>query len=278
MGFTVGIAGLGLMGGSLAKAFHAQEDIQVLGFDRDETVLSRAKLQEATDGCLTEENISECDYIFIALYPKATIEFVEKNAPYIGKNTVVVDCAGTKRAVCESCFAAAKKYGFRFIGGHPMAGTQFSGFRYSRASMFDKANMILVPDKDEKIETLEALKALLVKIGLRGITITTAEQHDEIIAFTSQLAHVVSNAYVKSPNAKIHKGFSAGSYRDLTRVARLNAEMWTELFLENGDNLANEIDCIVSELKKYSAAIKKNDADKLCALLAEGSKLKESID
>ena len=88
----------------------------------------------------------------------------------------------------------------------------------------------------------------------------------------------MSNAYVKSPNAKIHKGFSAGSYRDLTRVARLNAEMWTELFLENGDNLANEIDCIVSELKKYSAAIKKNDADKLCALLAEGSKLKESID
>lgn len=277
MGFTVGIAGLGLMGGSLAKAFHAQEDIRVLGYDRDESVISRAKLQNATDGCLTKENISECDYIFIALYPNAVIDFVEKNAPLIGKNTVVVDCAGTKRSVCERCFKTAARYGFRFIGGHPMAGTQFSGFRYSRASMFDKANMILVPDKDEKIETLEALKALLVKAGFKGITITTAEQHDEIIAFTSQLAHVVSNAYVKSPNAKVHSGFSAGSYRDLTRVARLNAGMWTELFLENGDNLANEIDCIVSELEKYSDAIKKNDAERLCSLLEEGSRLKESI-
>ena len=158
-----------------------------------------------------------------------------------------------------------------------MAGTQFSGFKYSRATMFDKASMILVPDKDEKIETLENLKEILVKIGFKSVTITTGEEHDRIIAYTSQLAHVVSNAYVKSPNAKVHKGFSAGSYKDLTRVARLNSHMWTELFMENKENLTREIDGIIAELKKYSDAIKNNDEKELEKLLSEGSKIKAEV-
>lgn len=273
----IAVAGLGLIGGSLAKAFRTLPEAEVLGYDIDNTTIMRAKLVDAMDAVMDEENIKECDYIFVALYPKATQDFLEKFAPYIGKNTVVVDCAGTKRGVCEQGFALAKENGFCFVGGHPMAGTQFSGFKYSRASLFDKASMILVPAKDEKLEVLQALKELLVKIGFKSVTITNAAEHDRIIAYTSQLAHVVSNAYVKSPNARVHKGFSAGSYRDLTRVAKLNSTMWAELFLDNSDNIASEIDGIISELEKYSKAIKENDKETLTQLLNEGTIIKESI-
>ena len=273
----IAVAGLGLIGGSLAKAFLNIENTKVLGYDIDDSTIMRAKLEGALIDPLTEKNIKQCDYIFIALYPKATLEFIEKFADHISEKTVVVDCGGIKRSICEKCFSIAKEHGFCFVGGHPMAGTHNSGFKYSRASMFDKASMILVPSKDEKIEVLQSLKELLVKIGFKSVTITSADEHDRIIAYTSQLAHVVSNAYVKSPNARVHKGFSAGSNRDLTRVAKLNPHMWTELFLENGDNLIFEIDTIIKELQKYSDAIKNNDREELYRLLDEGSKIKESI-
>ncbi len=273
----IAVVGLGLIGGSLARALKGLENVKVLGYDIDESTVLQSKLFGVTDEVLSEKNIGECDYIFIALYPKATEKFLEDNLKHIKKGAVVVDCAGVKTSICEKCFELARSGGFRFIGGHPMAGKQFSGFKYSTATLFEKASMILVPDKDEKIETLENLKAILVKIGFKSVTITTAEEHDRIIAYTSQLAHVVSNAYVKSPNAKVHKGFSAGSYKDLTRVARLNPQMWTELFMENKENLVTEIDGIIAELQKYSDAIKNNDEKELEKLLSEGSKIKAEV-
>lgn len=273
----IAVVGLGLIGGSLARAFLNVENTQVLGYDIDESTIIRAKLEGVHIDPLTKENIKECDYVFIALYPGATVEFLKDFAKHISKKTIVVDCGGIKRAICEECFRIAQKHGFCFVGGHPMAGTHFSGFKYSRASMFDKASMILVPSKNEKIEVLQNLKDLLVKVGFKSVTVTSAAEHDRIIAYTSQLAHVVSNAYVKSPNARVHKGFSAGSYRDLTRVAKLNPAMWTELFLENGDNLTFEIDTIISELQKYSDAIKNGDREELFKLLDEGSKIKAEV-
>ena len=273
----IAVVGLGLIGGSLARGFTALEKTEVLGYDIDESTVLQAKLYGAIAQELTEDNMKECEYIFVALYPKATEKFLADNLKNIAPGTVVVDCAGVKTSICEKCFKLAKKGGFRFIGGHPMAGTHFSGFKYSRATMFDKASMILVPDKDEKIETLEKVKAILVKVGFKSVTITTAEEHDRIIAYTSQLAHVVSNAYVKSPNSRVHKGFSAGSYKDLTRVAKLNPGMWTELFLENKENLIGEIDTIIAELQKYSDALKADDRETLERLLDEGSKIKESV-
>lgn len=274
---NIAVVGLGLIGGSLARALKTLENVRVLGYDIDESTVLQAKLYGAITEELTEDNMKECDYIFVALYPKATEKFLTDNLKNISPKAVVVDCAGVKTEICKTCFEIAKKGDFRFIGGHPMAGTHFSGFKYSRATMFDKASMILVPDKDEKIETLEKLKAILVQIGFKSVTITTAEEHDRIIAYTSQLAHVVSNAYVKSPNSRVHKGFSAGSYKDLTRVAKLNPGMWTELFLENKENLISEIDGIIAELQKYSDAIKADDRETLCSLLDEGSKIKESV-
>ena len=273
----IAVVGLGLIGGSIAKAFKDIEDVTLFGYDMDAVTMARARLEGAIDDEMTRENLLECDFVFVALYPKACEKFLSQYAPSISKKAIVIDCGGTKRGICKEGFRLANEYGFTFMGGHPMAGTQFSGFKYSRASMFNNASMILVPQKDERLETLQKVKNLLVMIGFKSVTISSAEEHDRIIAYTSQLAHIVSNAYVKSPNARVHKGFSAGSYRDLTRVAKLNPRMWTELFLENSDNIAFEIDNIIAELTKYSDAIKKGDEEALEKLLEEGTKIKESI-
>lgn len=275
---TVGIVGLGIIGGSLAKAFKFNTDYTVLAHDIDEVSYKRAVLVNAVDGKLTDENLGDCDFVFVALYPNAAVEYMERNAHLINPGTIVLDCCGVKECVCPPLFELAKKHGFHYVGGHPMAGRQFSGFRYAEANLFKGACMILVPKPGEDIVLLEKIKKCLTKAGFAHVTVTTAEKHDEIIAYTSQLAHVVSNAYVKSPRAEAHKGFSAGSYKDLTRVAKLSETMWTELFLENRKNLVSEIDFIIDSLTEYRDALAENDAQKLCLLLREGRERKERID
>ncbi len=271
----IGIVGLGLIGGSFAKAFHANTEDQVFGYDNDPLAIKLANLTESMDGELSDQTIGECDYIFLSVYPDAAIQYLSDHAVQIKKGAVVIDCCGVKRSVCDACFPLAAENGFHFLGGHPMAGIQFSGFKYSREDLFQNAGMILVPKPDEDIRLLEAVKNLLKKAGFSSVTMTTAEKHDEIIAYTSQLAHIVSNAYVKSPNAQIHKGFSAGSYKDLTRVARLNEFMWTELFMANSDYLVKEVDFIIESLAQYSAALKNKDSASMLALLREGRECKE---
>jgi prephenate dehydrogenase len=189
-----------------------------------------------------------------------------------------MDCCGTKRVVCQACFPLAKEYGFTYIGGHPMAGTQYSGYKYARANLYKGAPMVLVPPVFDDIELLSRAKELLAPAGFGRFSVTTAEKHDESIAFTSQLAHVVSNAYIKSPTALGHKGFSAGSYKDMTRVAWLNPPMWTELFLENRENLLAELDTIIASLSAYRDALERRDAETLERLLEEGKRRKEEVD
>lgn len=275
---TVGIVALGLIGGSLAKAYKRTEGIRVLAYDINESIVDFANLSGAVDGMLTMDNIAECDLLLLAAYPKASEEYLIKAAPYISKHTVVMDCLGTKRAICEVGFPLAEKYGFTFVGGHPMAGTHNSGFKYAKDNMFKGAPMVIVPPRYDDMELLEQIKELLAPVGFGSITVTTAETHDEMIAFTSQMAHIVSNAYIKSPTAGGHKGFSAGSYKDLTRVAWLSPEMWTELFLENGDNLIKELDFLVEKLTEYRDAIKNNDSETLIRILDEGRMRKKEID
>ena len=212
------------------------------------------------------------------VYPGAAVEALKQAAPLLRKDAVVCDLCGVKRAVCEPCFELAKEYGFTFIGGHPMAGKQFSGIKYADGELFRNATMILVPREREDLFLVSRLSDLLRETGFRSVTITTAEKHDEMIAFTSQLAHVVSNAYIKSPTAAEHLSFSAGSYRDLTRVAKLNETMWTELFLDNAEHLGFELDCIIRSLQEYRDAIAEGDAKTLCRLLREGRERKETID
>lgn len=275
---VIGIVGLGLIGGSLAKATKKNTNHKVYGFDISETTIKSALKEKSINKELTSENLNECDYVFIPLYPEAVKDYLVKNANNFKENAVVIDCAGVKRCVCEDCFNIAEQNGFTFIGGHPMAGTQFSGYENAKDTMFHNAPFILTPKENEDILTLANAREVIISIGFGRVSVMTAERHDKLIAFTSQLAHIVSNAYIKSPSSTQRKGISAGSYKDLTRVAYLNENMWTELFLENKDNLIFELDYLINELKKYSDAMKNDDAVELKKLLKEGREAKERAD
>ena len=274
---TVGIVGLGLIGGSFARAY-AQAGHRVLAADTDGSVLEFAKLSGAVEGTLTEGNTGTCDLVLVAVYPRAAVEYVTRMAPRFSKSALVIDCCGTKRLVCEALFPVSAEHGFRFLGGHPMAGTHNSGFKYSRANLFHGAPMVLVPPDFDDVALLNRAEELLAPAGFGKFSFTTAQRHDEMIAFTSQMAHLVSNAYIKSPTAGAHKGFSAGSYKDMTRVAWLNPEMWAELFLENRDCLPGELDSFLESLSRYRAALEQGDRETLTRLLDEGRRRKEEVD
>ena len=274
----VGIVGLGLIGGSFAKAYSNHDDHEVLGFDINEDVMKKAFDEKTISGELNENSIVSCDLLLIALYPQKSVEYLEKMAPYISKETMVIDCCGVKGYVCERCFPIADKYGFTFIGGHPMAGRHYSGYEYSMKNMYNGSSMVLVPQSLDDEAVIERAKKLLSPIQFGTFTVCDAKRHDSMIAFTSQMAHIVSNAYVKSTTARDHDGFSAGSYKDLTRVAWLNENMWTELFLENKDSLLTELNCFINSISEYRDAIENDDADTLRKLLYDGKMCKEEID
>ena len=273
----IGILGLGLIGGSLARAY-AIAGHTVYAIQRNENMLSFAMLAGAVHGKLNEETIPQCDLLLLSIYPGGCADWMEKNAPLISKNALVIDCCGIKREVCRRCFPLAEKYGFTFVGGHPMAGSQFSGFKYSRSTLFQGQPMVLVPPRFDDMELLDRCKTALAPCEFGSFSVTTAEDHDKMIAFTSQMPHILSNAFIKSPTALHHKGFSAGSYKDLTRVAWLNATMWAELFMENKDNVLSELDFYIDSLKAYRDAISEDNMDKLTVLLEEGKRRKEEVD
>lgn len=275
----IGVVGLGLIGGSIAKSAKKNNpDIKVYGYDIVSSVKDYAILSGMIDSELNLETLAQCDGVFISLYPSDVVEYVKNNKKSFKKGAVVLDCAGVKRSVCSQCFKIAEENGFNFIGGHPMAGTQFSGIKNSKDTMFHNAGFVLVPKPSENIEVLSRARDLVVSVGFKRISVLSDERHDELIAYTSQLAHIVSNAYVKSPSALSHKGISAGSCRDLTRVAYLNENMWTELFMDNRDNLTREIDVLIENLREYSDALKEGDSDKLRTLLKEGKEAKEAAE
>lgn len=274
----IGIVGLGLIGGSIAKAIKNNTGYKAWGYDINMATVYKARLLEAIDGELTDKKLGECDVVIIALYPGAVVEYIEANAEKFKKGAIVLDCAGIKDGICERAWEVASKHGFTFVGAHPMAGVEFSGFEHSRKGLFNNASMILTPSPKTMIEILEKVKKLCLEIGFSNVVISTPKEHDRIIAYTSQLAHVVSSAYIKSETALSHKGFSAGSYRDMTRVARLNEDMWTELFLLNRENLAKELDGLINRLYEYKNAIEEGNEAELRRLLREGRERKALAD
>ena len=273
----VGILGLGLIGGSLARAY-AKAEHTVLACEIDEDILSFAQLAGVVHGQLDDSNISSCDLILLSVYSDASASWLERNGHYVAANTLIIDCCGIKKDVCDRCFRVADENGFTFVGGHPMAGSHFSGFKYSRSNLFQGAPMVIVPPRYDDPELLQRVKDALSPCGFKSFSVTTAEEHDKMIAFTSQMPHIISNAFIKSPTALLHKGFSAGSYKDLTRVAWLNPEMWSELFLSNKDYVLFELDYLMESLSAYRCALENNDRDMLIALLDEGRKRKEEVD
>ena len=268
----IGIVGLGLIGGSLAKAIKKNTPHRVFGLDVDVESLKKAFLTGAVDGEL--KDLGSLDMLIVALYPAATVRYVTENADKIDKKCIVMDVSGVKGAVCGPLFPLAREKGFTFIGGHPMAGVEFSGFDHAREALFKNASMVLVPDKNVTIDKLVAVKELFTALGFARMQVSTAEEHYTMIALTSQLAHVLSSAYVKSPSAVSHKGFSAGSFRDMTRVAKLNEDMWCELFFDNRENLLGEIDGLIARLSEYRAALYERDGDEMKRLLKEGREKK----
>ena len=273
-----GIVGLGLIGGSLARSIKFHSDHTVLGTDINETALLQARMVNAIDGELTEDGVGRCDVTLVALYPQAAVEWIKAHLDAFRPGSLVIDCCGVKRFVCGQLFPAFEGKQAVFIGGHPMAGRERSGFSYAQDDLFENASMILAPAPGTDVETIRRAKEIFLSIGFGRVRFTTPLEHDEMIAFTSQLAHVVSSAYVKTPLAPKHRGFSAGSFRDMTRVARLNETMWTELFLENDDLLLRETETLIQRLTEYRDALAARDEEGLRRLLREGREIKEALE
>lgn len=272
---NVAVVGLGLIGGSICKTLRKNTNHSIRGIETDEAALREALSQEAIHSAITPEELSGADVTFLCLYPEATIDFVRAHADCFAKGSIVVDVCGVKQAVVSAVSPLLRERGVIFIGGHPMAGREFSGFAYSTAELFRNASFILTPEPDTEQHAIFVVEMLAEQLGFGQIVRTTPKEHDRIIAFTSQLAHIVSNAYVKSPSLLMQKGFSAGSFQDLTRVAKLNEGMWTSLFLLNKEALLAELSTLEQHLDQYRQALEQEDGERLRELLRDGRLLKE---
>lgn len=270
------IAGLGIIGGSFAKAIKKYTNHRVIGINRSKAPLEKALACGAIDEIGDVQSLGSADLLILGIYPAAAVEFIEKNGRYIKKGCIVTDTSGIKSAICPQMTALAKKYGFTFVGSHPMAGKEKNGFDVSTADLFKGASFIVVPCGAPQ-SAVDLLTSLALSIGFGGVRMTDPQEHDRMIAFTSQLPHVLACAYVLSPQCKNHNGFSAGSYRDVSRVANINAPLWAELFLENRQPLTSELDLLIQNIKAIREAINQEDKQTLTGLLEQGRKVKEAL-
>lgn len=273
---NVVVVGMGIIGGSYAKALKKYTNHHIVGMNRSEAPLEQALAMGVIDKKGTAEDLEKADLIILCIYPQAAVEFIKKHAAYIKKNCIVTDTSGIKKDICPAMIRLAKENHFVFVGGHPMAGKEKNGFAASDADLFQNASYILVPCGAPRV-SINVLYHLALDLGFGGIRISTAEEHDRMIAFTSQLPHALSCAYVLSPQCPNHDGFSAGSYRDVSRVANINAELWSELFIENSENLTNELNILIDNLSKIKTAVEHKDAETLTALLNQGRAVKEAL-
>ncbi len=272
----IAVVGMGIIGGSFCKAIKKHTDHYVIGINRTKSTLEKALSDGAIDEIGDEKSLSSADIIILALYPNAAVGYVERYGGYIKKGAIVTDSAGIKTDICSKLKALSEKFGFKFVGSHPMAGKETNGYVSSDGDLFNGASYIIVPcgaDSDA-VKTLSSL-ALDLKFGM--VKISTPEEHDRMIAFTSQLPHVLACAYVLSPCCKNHVGFSAGSYRDVSRVANINAELWSELFMENREPLIAELDTLIDNIHAITDAVKASDTDRIKELLNKAHKTKEEL-
>ncbi len=270
------ICGLGLIGASLAKTLQKNTNHKIFGWNRTQSVTEKA----LRDGVIDESGdidylINQADITIINFYPEAIVPFILQHKDSFKKDSIVTDSCGIKTKICREI----EQYDlpFYFIGAHPMAGREVGGYDNSLDNLFDNASFICTPFDSTPRNKSDALVGLAEEMGFARTVVTTPEHHDEMIAFTSQIAHVLACSYVLSPLAPMHAGYSAGSYRDVSRVARINADMWTELFIDNKEPLVREIDDLVSNLMQFKYNIVNEDADALRELMKKGNKIKEEI-
>lgn len=268
------IVGLGLIGGSLCKALKKYTTHYVVGCDINHDIEFAALRDVAIDEEFNGD-FSGFDLVIMSLFPEQTESWLNENISRLDKSTLITDVCGIKGSFSARVKALADANGMRYIGIHPMAGKEFGGYANSSADLFQRANFIVAPFADSNDNDVELLKSLASELGAGKIVVTSPENHDKMIAYTSQLAHIVSSAYVKSPELGLECGFSGGSFQDMTRIATMNEKMWTDLFMQNRDNLIFELDTLIENLNKYSHALRFGDAEEMLALIAEGRKLKE---
>ena len=272
----IAVVGLGIIGGSYCKAIKKYTDHYVIGINRSPLPLEKAYNCGAIDKIGTPDDLGDADLVILGVYPGAAVQFIENNGDKIKKGAIVTDTSGIKTEICKDLTHLSHKYGFTFVGVHPMAGKEKNGFDVSDADLYRGASCIVIPC-DAKEEDVKLVSDFNLSLGFGGIKISTPEEHDRMISFTSQLPHILACAYVLSPNCMNHKGFSAGSYRDVSRVANINAELWSELFLDNKKPLLKELDTLISNIKSMEDAISNNDKEKLMALLSKGHEIKEAL-
>ena len=273
---NIGIIGLGLIGGSLARTTQNKTSYAVFGTDENDAIIKLGLNEEVLSAELSKNNAKYMDFLMVALYPLDVARVIREYVPYLKKGCIVVDCTGVKQIINNELSKELNEQGIYFIGGHPMAGKEVSGYSNSDDVLFSKASMLLCRDEYTNEEAFATATDFFKEIGFLKVVDTTPSEHDRIIAYTSQMAHVVSSSYIKSPTLEKRLGFSAGSFKDLTRVAKLNEYVWADLFLANKDDLLAEIDLFMGFMKEYRDALEKEDKQMLIQLLAEGRELKEA--
>jgi len=268
----IAIVGLGLIGGSVCKALKKNTFHHIMGLDADGEVCRKALDSGAIDEIITADGLNDADMTMLCLYPETIVEFVKQHKDRFKPGSIVTDSCGVKEYVVTRCTEVLEPLGVIFVGSHPMAGREFSGFDYSTDDLFKGASYIITPSENTPKMAIDLLSTLACCMGFGKVVTATPKQHDINIAFTSQLAHVVSNAYVKSPSLFNADGFSAGSFMDLTRVAKLNEYMWSSLFLCNKEALLFELNTIIDNLCEYRDAIGNDDIERLRDILRDGVK------
>ncbi len=272
------VVGMGLIGGSFCKAIKKYTAHHMIGMDSDEATLEMAIAMESVDEIIPVDRphlMKRADLTIVALPPHKIVDFILENKNNFAQGAIVTDVCGVKKYIVESLEAPLAEAGVSFIGSHPMAGTEFSGFSFSLADMFVNASYLITPTGRSDRAHVDILRKLAYDIGFKTVIEATPERHDESIAYTSQLAHVVSNSYIKSPTLSKERGFSAGSFLDMTRVARLDEDTWCDLFLLNKENLLQEIDALLKHISQHKEALEAGDRERILELLKKGRILKQ---
>lgn len=268
------VAGLGLIGGSICKALHAYTDHSVYGWNRTLQTAQKALEEHVIDGIVQDE-CGGFDLIINCLYPKHVREWIEKRVASMSEGTIVIDVTGVKTDLPETMARLCAPYGVQYLSTHPMAGKEKAGYAVSDEGLYQGANFIMTPLPDTPKYVVAQVQNVAHQIGFRRFVITTPELHDRMIAYTSQLAHVVSSSYVESPVIELESGFSGGSFHDMTRIATMNEDMWTGLFMENRESLIMEIDTLMQNLTEYRKALADADEQRVYDLIKQGRLRKE---
>ena len=258
----IAIIGLGMLGGSYAQSFH-DAGIKVTGIDIDPEAISYAKEKGWIEkGGDDPALISDCDIVISALYPQSFVEWIRTNQHHFKENALLSDVTGVKRKVIREIDAILRP-DLEFIACHPMAGREYKGIAYADPSQFRQANFLIVPTENNTEKAIETAREIADVLQFRNISILSAEEHDRIIGFVSQLCHVIAISLMNISDDPKLADYTGDSFRDLTRIADINEDLWPELFIYNKDNLLKEIDQLIDQLKEMHGLIETEDLESM---------------